>query len=202
MSQEPVRTDRAVSRRHACWSSPIAVVASFSTLYALRLRARKVSSSADLETAAAALKPGEWVWAPEIAPAGPMLIYVDLSRQIATVLPQRRAHRRRDDLVGQGRPRDADRSVHHPAERRQPPLQQVQRRAYAVSGAADLGRRGAPRGRPAGLSRKPRLRAPALQLRQGVVQRDPSRRHRGRWRATRSTTSAPSDASLLEPDPR
>jgi hypothetical protein len=45
----------------------------------------KASASADLDLAAAALKPGEWVWAPEIAPAGPMLIYVDLSRQIATV---------------------------------------------------------------------------------------------------------------------
>lgn len=31
------------------------------------------------------LKPGEWVWAPEVAPSGPVLIYVDLSRQIAMV---------------------------------------------------------------------------------------------------------------------
>jgi hypothetical protein len=45
----------------------------------------KVSSSADLDIAAATLRPGQWVWAPEVAPAGPMLIYVDLSRQIATV---------------------------------------------------------------------------------------------------------------------
>lgn len=41
--------------------------------------------SAKIETAAAALKPGDWVWAPGVAPAGPMLIYVDLSRQIASV---------------------------------------------------------------------------------------------------------------------
>lgn len=41
--------------------------------------------SARIETAAAALKPGDWVWAPGVAPAGPMLIYVDLSRQIASV---------------------------------------------------------------------------------------------------------------------
>ena len=45
----------------------------------------KISSSTDLAIAADALKPGEWVWAPEVAPTGPMLIYVDLSRQIATV---------------------------------------------------------------------------------------------------------------------
>lgn len=31
------------------------------------------------------LKPGEWVWAPEVAPSGPVLVYVDLSRQIAMV---------------------------------------------------------------------------------------------------------------------
>ncbi|OHT18599.1 L,D-transpeptidase family protein [Edaphosphingomonas haloaromaticamans] len=31
------------------------------------------------------LKPGQWVWAPQVAPNGPVLIYVDLSRQIAMV---------------------------------------------------------------------------------------------------------------------
>lgn len=31
------------------------------------------------------LKPGEWVWAPEVAPEGPVLVYVDLSKQIAMV---------------------------------------------------------------------------------------------------------------------
>ena len=31
------------------------------------------------------LKPGQWVWAPQLAPAGPLLVYVDLTRQIATV---------------------------------------------------------------------------------------------------------------------
>ena len=31
------------------------------------------------------LKPGQWVWAPQIAPAGPILVYVDLGRQLATV---------------------------------------------------------------------------------------------------------------------
>jgi hypothetical protein len=45
----------------------------------------KVSSSAELARIADELKPGEWVWAPSVAPAGPLLIYVDLSRQRATV---------------------------------------------------------------------------------------------------------------------
>lgn len=31
------------------------------------------------------LKPGQWVWAPAIAPSGPVLIYVDLTKQIALV---------------------------------------------------------------------------------------------------------------------
>ncbi len=43
------------------------------------------SASLDRIQSDEALKPGEWVWAPGVAPAGPMLIYVDLSRQRATV---------------------------------------------------------------------------------------------------------------------
>lgn len=31
------------------------------------------------------LKPGEWVWAPDVAPEGPVLVYVDLSKQVALV---------------------------------------------------------------------------------------------------------------------
>src|ERR1700677_2938811 len=45
----------------------------------------KVSSPAELARIADALQPGEWVWAAEVAPTGPILIYVDLSRQRATV---------------------------------------------------------------------------------------------------------------------
>jgi hypothetical protein len=49
--------------------------------------AQGAKTSAELEFAKQAekLKPGEWVWAPEIAPSGPVLVYVDLGRQIATV---------------------------------------------------------------------------------------------------------------------
>src|SRR5690349_18208834 len=36
-------------------------------------------------TAATQLKPGEWIWAPEAAPEGPVTILVDLSRQVAFV---------------------------------------------------------------------------------------------------------------------
>ena len=49
--------------------------------------AQGAKSSAQLELARQAdkLKPGEWVLKPEIAPAGPVLVYVDLTRQRATV---------------------------------------------------------------------------------------------------------------------
>lgn len=43
------------------------------------------SSAPELARKADRLKPGQWVWAPQVAPAGPLLVYVDLSRQIATV---------------------------------------------------------------------------------------------------------------------
>ena len=49
--------------------------------------AQGAKTSAELEFAKQAekLKPGQWVWAPEIAPTGPVLVYVDLGRQLATV---------------------------------------------------------------------------------------------------------------------
>ena len=57
-------------------------VSSGVTLYA---QGAKVSSPAELARSADAMKPGEWVWARSVAPAGPVLIYVELSRQRATV---------------------------------------------------------------------------------------------------------------------
>ena len=45
----------------------------------------KVSSVVELAQKAEALKPGQWVWAPEISPEGPVVVYVDLTRQIADI---------------------------------------------------------------------------------------------------------------------
>lgn len=50
-----------------------------------RAQGAKVSAPVELARQADDLKPGEWVWAPEIAPRGPMLVFVDLSKQVATV---------------------------------------------------------------------------------------------------------------------
>ena len=45
----------------------------------------KVNSSAALARKAEALKPGDWVWGGNLAPRGPVLVYVDLGRQQASV---------------------------------------------------------------------------------------------------------------------
>jgi hypothetical protein len=45
----------------------------------------KVSSPLQLARQADKLKPGEWVWAARISTSGPVLVYVDLDRQLATV---------------------------------------------------------------------------------------------------------------------
>ena len=49
--------------------------------------AQGAKESAELQFAKQAekLKPGQWVWKAEIAPDGPVLVYVDLGRQLATV---------------------------------------------------------------------------------------------------------------------
>lgn len=52
---------------------------------AVSAQGRTVSSAVELARQSATLKPGEWVWAPRIAPNGPVLVYVDLSRQLASV---------------------------------------------------------------------------------------------------------------------
>ena len=51
------------------------------------LPAQGAPTSAQLQLAkdAEKLQPGEWVWAPQIAKDGPVLVYVDLGRQRATV---------------------------------------------------------------------------------------------------------------------
>ena len=50
-----------------------------------RAQGARTSSAIELARQADQLKPGEWVWAPEIAPDGPITVYIDLSRQIATI---------------------------------------------------------------------------------------------------------------------
>ncbi|WP_240959809.1 L,D-transpeptidase [Novosphingobium olei] len=51
----------------------------------VQAQGRQTSSPVEFARDADALRPGEWVWAESIAPAGPVLIYVDVARQIATI---------------------------------------------------------------------------------------------------------------------
>ena len=45
----------------------------------------KVTSQYQLARKAEQLKPGDWVWGESLAPRGPVLVYVDLDRQLASV---------------------------------------------------------------------------------------------------------------------
>ena len=45
----------------------------------------EVRSALALAAKAEQLKPGDWAWAPRIAPRGPVLVYVELDRQLASV---------------------------------------------------------------------------------------------------------------------
>lgn len=70
-------------RRYSAWLvvSTLAILAASSA----EAQGATASSATEFVRMADRLKPGEWVWAPGIAPAGQVLVYVDLSRQLATV---------------------------------------------------------------------------------------------------------------------
>jgi hypothetical protein len=74
-----------VSGRFRDWANAVAIGLLLGSSLWLHAQGAKVSSPAELARIADELKPGEWVWAPSVAPSGPLLIYVDLSRQRATV---------------------------------------------------------------------------------------------------------------------
>lgn len=52
---------------------------------AVATQGQATSSPIDFARQADRLEPGQWVWADEIAPSGPVLVYVDVSRQRATI---------------------------------------------------------------------------------------------------------------------
>jgi hypothetical protein len=66
-------------------SAALAVLLALSMANPAFASGSKVSSPLQLAKQAEKLKPGEWVWAGKIAPKGPILVYVDLARQRATV---------------------------------------------------------------------------------------------------------------------
>lgn len=66
-------------------ASTAAIAIAIALPSALVAQGSTVTSPVELARQAASLKPGQWVWAPEIAPNGPVLVYVDLSTQTADV---------------------------------------------------------------------------------------------------------------------
>jgi len=67
------------------WSAAVAGVLALGTAEIAEAQGSKVSSAVELARQADKLKPGQWVWAPEVSPTGTVIVYVDLSRQLATV---------------------------------------------------------------------------------------------------------------------
>ena len=68
--------------------STIVVVAAASMGFASAagaMQGAKISSQIELAESARDLKPGDWVWAPQIATDGPVTVLVDLTAQLATV---------------------------------------------------------------------------------------------------------------------
>lgn len=61
------------------------VMIGYSVPSSVQAQGARASSPTEFARRADRLRPGEWVWAPNVAPDGQVLVYVDLSRQIATV---------------------------------------------------------------------------------------------------------------------
>ncbi|HEY9234891.1 MULTISPECIES: L,D-transpeptidase [Phenylobacterium] len=67
------------------WSAALACVLALGAGELVQAQGSKVSSAAELARRADTLKPGQWIWAPDSSPTGTVIVYVDLSRQLATV---------------------------------------------------------------------------------------------------------------------
>lgn len=87
VNQQRVLSGMARHRASISMCLPAACLALAAWLPAGVATAQGASASLAVELARQAdrLKPGQWVWAPQIAPRGPVLVFVDLSRQTATV---------------------------------------------------------------------------------------------------------------------
>src|SRR3954470_14540044 len=79
--------DRLVSGKGRVMGRCLSIVAAVALAASGTAFGQGAKASAQLQLARQAekLKPGEWVLKPEVAPSGPVLVYVDLGRQRATV---------------------------------------------------------------------------------------------------------------------
>ncbi|MBW6532639.1 L,D-transpeptidase family protein [Sphingomonas sp. RRHST34] len=67
------------------WIAALALIAVTAPIVPAQAQGARASSATEFARMAERLKPGEWVWAPGVAPNGQIVVYVDLSRQLATV---------------------------------------------------------------------------------------------------------------------
>ena len=74
-----------MSMSKSSFAAAVALVFLTTTPATLFAQGKETSAQLALAKQAEKLKPGEWVLKPEIAREGPVLVYVDLSRQLATV---------------------------------------------------------------------------------------------------------------------
>ena len=69
-------------------ANKIAIISALSLIFLpgqVLAQGKKVSSPIELAEASQDLGPGDWVWAPEIAPDGPVTVLVDLTNQLAFI---------------------------------------------------------------------------------------------------------------------
>jgi hypothetical protein len=71
--------------RNSIGSAIVGLCLALSAVTPALAQGAKVTSAVELARQADRLRPGQWVWAPQIAPTGPITVYVDLSRQLATI---------------------------------------------------------------------------------------------------------------------
>ena len=159
--------------RRALTSALLAVA----SLFVLPVFAEHFTEGKQVPPTTEKLKPGDFVWEPERAPEGPVLIVVSKPEQIAYVY--RNGIRIARSSVSTGRPG-------HPTpvgvfdileKEKDHRFDDLQRRGDAVDGAVDVDRDRAARGRSAGLSGFARLRAPAAGVFQAALHRDDQGRY-------------------------
>jgi hypothetical protein len=59
-----------------------AFVVAFCAPGAAGAQAERASAAIEVAHRSETLRPGQWVWAPHVSPVGPVVVFVDLSRQL------------------------------------------------------------------------------------------------------------------------
>ncbi len=114
------------------------------------MRNRSISHPGSVVQAVRHLKPGEYVWAPEVAPQGPMLLIVNVSTQRAVLFRNGVPIAATTVSTGRAGSCHADWRIHHSAKAGRASLVYLRQRTHAFHAAADLAGCGAARRQSAG----------------------------------------------------